>query len=75
VGEFERHPAAKRVASDVRGGDAQIIEQARDGRRQGRRDRFGLRGHGLGVPEAGEVDGEDIEVPGEGGDDGVPGVA
>ena len=74
-GEFECHPAAERVAGDVGGRDAELAEEARDGRGQGRRERFDLRGHGLGVAEARKVDGDDVEVPGESGDDGIPGAA
>jgi hypothetical protein len=75
AGELERHPAAERVARDVGSGDAEIVEEARDGRRQRRRPRFHLRWQRPGVAEAGQVDGDDVEAPGESGDDGIPGVA
>jgi hypothetical protein len=59
----------------VGAGDAEIIEQARDRGRQRSRARFGPRGQRPGVPEARQVDGKDVEVPGEGEDDGIPGLA
>jgi hypothetical protein len=59
----------------VGGGDAEIVEEARDGGRQGRRPRFHLRRQRPGVAEAGQVDGDDVETPAEGGKDGIPGVA
>jgi hypothetical protein len=59
----------------VGGGDAEIVEEARDGGRQGGRPRLHLRWQRPGAAEAGQVDGDDAETLAEGGNDGIPGVA
>jgi hypothetical protein len=75
AGELERDPAAERVARDMGSGDAEITEEARDGRRQRGRPRLHPRRQRPGVAEAGQVDGDDVEALGESGKDGIPGVA
>jgi len=56
----------------VRSLQAELVEEFGDGVRQGGRRRLDLRRQGRGGAEAGQVDGHDVEVLGEGGDDGGP---
>ena len=75
LGQFECDPAAERVADDVRIGDAELVKETCHGCGERRRAGFDAVAQRLGLTEAGQVDGEDVEILRECGHDGLPGTA
>jgi hypothetical protein len=72
LGQFERHPAAQRVARDVRPLPAEVVQERGDG--VGQLQRVGRRvvGQRRRVAEAGQVDPDDLSLGRQPIDDGLP---